>query len=282
MPVFGRCDAQSRVLRIRLFSVTLAVAAVAGLMQPARAACPPHSTAETHVWGGGLCLAVNTFGAAEAGPAPTLVVVVHGDISDGGRATYHAAFARNVARPGVVAVALMRPGYADADGRLSDGHTLGRGDNYTPQVVTAIGSAINVLKAHYRAQRVIYVGHSGGAAIGGVLIGRRPGLIDAALLVSCPCDIAAWLKARGRPPWKRSLSPADHVHRVPATTRVVVMTGSEDINTFPALAQDYAAALTARGIPAHFEPVEGAGHGFRGLERAVAAALDRMLAPGAE
>ena len=262
---------------MRLTGIVLAIAAFASLTQPARADCPPRSTPETHVWGGGLCLAANTFGAGEAGPAPTLVVVVHGDISDGGRATYHAAFARKVARPGVVAVALMRPGYADAEGRTSEGHTLGRRDNYTPQVVTAIGNAIDVLKGHYRARRVVYVGHSGGAAIGGVLIGRRPGLVDAALLVSCPCDIAAWLKARGRPPWQRSLSPADHVHRVSAATRVTVMTGSEDINTFPELARDYAAALTARGVPAHFEPVEGAGHGFRSLERAVAAALDRIL-----
>ncbi len=254
-----------------------AVAASLAAAMPARASCPPQSTPETHVWGGNHCLAANSFGVAQAGPSPVLVVVVHGDISDGGRATYHAAFARAVARPGVVAVALMRPGYADADGRTSDGQTLGRRDNYTPAVVAAVGGAIRTLKRHYRARRVVYVGHSGGAAIGGVLIGSQPGLIDAALLISCPCDIQAWLRTRRRPPWKRSLSPSDFVKHVPASTIVLAITGSADPNTGPELARRYAESLAARGVVARFEAIEGAGHGFGGLRTAAAAALDRIL-----
>lgn len=262
-----------------MIRAALTAAALLSAAAPAFAACPPRSTLATHVWGGGLCLAVETFGAEQSGPSPILVVVVHGDISDGGRATYHAAFARAIARPGVVAVALLRPGYAGADGRTSEGHTLGRGDNYTPAVVTAIGSTIAALKRHYGAHRVVYVGHSGGAAIGGVLIGRQPHLVDAALLLSCPCDIAAWLRERGRPPWRRSLSPSDFVHRVAPTTKVVLVTGAEDVNTTPDIARRYAAALARRGVDARFEAVESAGHGFGGLQAASAAALIRLLVP---
>jgi dienelactone hydrolase len=261
-------------LRAVALGVLLAMGASA-----AHADCPPRSTLATHVLGGGLCLVANTFGLAQAGSSPVLVVVVHGDISDGGRATYHAAFAQSIARPGVVAVALMRPGYTDADGRVSEGYTLGREDNYTAEAVTAIGGAIDALKKHYRASRVVYVGHSGGAAIGGVLIGRRPRLIDTALLISCPCDIAAWLRGRGRPAWRRSLSPTDFVHRVAASTEVIALTGADDHNTPPGVAQDYVGRLARHGIRARFILAAGAGHGFSGLQEPAAAALDAILTP---
>jgi pimeloyl-ACP methyl ester carboxylesterase len=228
------------------------------------------------VFGGGLCLVAATFGAAQAGPTPVLVVVVHGDISDGAAATYHAEFAKTLAQPGVVVVALTRPGYADASGRASEGFTLGRQDNYTAANIAAVVGSIDALKKYYRARRTIYVGHSGGAAIGGVLIGRRAGLVDGAVLVSCPCDIDRWLHERGYPPWRRSLSPSMFVARVPTATEVVAITGSSDENTFPALAEDFVAALARRGVPARFIPVAGTGHGFSGLATATRAAVEAM------
>jgi pimeloyl-ACP methyl ester carboxylesterase len=202
---------------------------------------------------------------------------VHGDISDGGAATYHADFAGMLARPGVIAVALIRPGYAGGDGHRSQGSNYGRTDSYTAATVSAIGGAIDALRRHYRPRRVIYVGHSGGAAIGGVLIGKRPKLIDAAVLVSCPCDIARWLAERRRPQWTRSLSPAHHLHRVAMSTQVVAITGAADDNTPPHLAQDYAARLAGRGVRARFEAVAGAGHGFSGVRAATQAAVNEMV-----
>lgn len=241
------------------------------------APCPPGSAVADYVYGGGLCLAAETFGAESAGASPVLVVVVHGDISDGGAATYHARFARTLARPGVVVVALIRPGYTDAAGRVSQGNDYAREDNYTPENIAAVGGAIDALKAHYRAARTIYVGHSGGAAIGGVLIGKRRGLVDAAVLVSCPCDIARWRRARWHDAWKRSESPDFYAHRVPVTTEVVAITGAADENTTPALAQDYVASLTKRGVRARFVSVEGAAHGFSGVAAATEKAVNELL-----
>jgi predicted esterase len=258
-----------RVLAVGALALTFTLRAAA-------AACPPESAIKEYVFGGGLCLVAVTFGAETAGAAPSLVVVVHGDISDGGAATYHAEFARTLARPGVVAVALNRPGYADAAGRVSEGSTLGRHDNYTAANVAAVAGAIDALKKHYRARRVIYVGHSGGAAIGGVLIGRRPGLVDGAVLVSCPCDIARWLHERGHPPWTRSLSPDFFIARVPKTTEVVAITGAADDNTFPMLAEDYVARLARRGVAARFVGVAGAGHGFSGVAAATRQAVEML------
>lgn len=242
----------------------------------AQAACPPDSRIEEWVFGGRQCHAVATFGAETAGPSPVLVIGVHGDISDGGLATYHIAFAKTLARAGLVAVALNRPGYTNDAGRVSDGSTLGREDNYTVATVNALAGAIAALKAHYRPRRVVYVGHSGGAAIGGVLIGTSRGLVDAAVLVSCPCDIPRWLRERGRPPWKNSESPSAHAGRVPRTTRVVTITGSADRNTFPALAEDYAKSLARRGVDARFVLVDGAGHGMSALAAAVTGAVAEL------
>nr|WP_246700511.1 prolyl oligopeptidase family serine peptidase [Variibacter gotjawalensis] len=219
----------------------------------------------------------STYGRDTAGPSPTLVVVVHGDISDGGRATYHERFAEQLARPGVIAVALTRPGYPNSTGRKSGGDALGRQDNYTPAVVNAVGAAIDALRKHYQASRVVYVGHSGGAAIGGVILGRRAGLIDAAVLVSCPCDLAAWQRARGHN-WSRSLSPMDVASQVPRSTTVVALSGSGDSNTSPAVAESYVAELAKRGVSARFVNVADARHGFRGLEVAVKAEADALLA----
>jgi dienelactone hydrolase len=256
-----------------------AVCAVLALsaVDAAAASCPPRSTVAEYVFSGGLCLAATTFGSESAGAAPILIVVVHGDISDGGAATYHTDFARTLARPGVVAVALIRPGYAGADGRRSQGSNHGRTDSYTAATVAAIGGAIDALRRHHRPRRVIYVGHSGGAAIGGILIGKLPKLIDAAVLVSCPCDIARWLAERRRPQWTRSLSPAHHLHRVATATQVVAITGASDDNTKPHLARDYVARLAARGVRARFEAVDGAGHGFSAVRAATLAAVNEIV-----
>ena len=165
-------------------------------------------------------------------------------ISDGGAATYHVAFAKALARLGTVVVALTRPGYTDDRGRTSQGRSYGRQDNYTRDTIAAVSGAIAALKSHYRPRRVIYVGHSGGAAIGGVLIGR-PDLIDAAVLVSCPCDLARWLRERQRPAWQRSESPLRYAGRVPRRTRVTVIAGGLDANTFPAQARATSRRLCA-------------------------------------
>jgi pimeloyl-ACP methyl ester carboxylesterase len=255
-------------------SLALLVALLSG---PAHAACPPDSRIADWVLGAGRCLAAATFGADTAGAQPTLVVVVHGDISDGGLATYHVGFARALARPGVVAVALTRPGYASEPGRVSEGSTLGRQDNYTSGNVAAVGAAIAELRRHYRARRVVYVGHSGGAAVGGVLIGKQPGLIDVAVLVSCPCDIARWRRERWRDQWRYSESPSRYAARVPSTTSVVAITGSRDGNTAQRLAEDYVRSLARRGVDARFIAVEGAAHGFSGLAAATAGAATAAM-----
>jgi pimeloyl-ACP methyl ester carboxylesterase len=208
-----------------------------------------------------------------------LVVVVHGDLSDGGRAEYHQSFAQEIARrnPGVVAAALIRPGYSGGNGLQSPG-TQSRRDHYTRRNNDLVAQTIGNLQRQTGARRTIVVGHSGGAAQTAAIIGRHPGLIDAAILVGCPCDIGRWRSARGRGAWPNSENPMRYVSGVRRSTQVVTLVGSNDDNTFPALSEDYVAALTARGVPATHIEVRGGRHGFNSMSRHVRSVVEQILA----
>jgi hypothetical protein len=79
----------------------------------------------------------------------------------------------------------------------------------------------------------------------------KPKLIDAAVLVACPCDVAGW--RIGRREWGRSENPIRWIDQVEPSTRVIALTGAKDDNTLPELAQTYVKALQARGVDAAFQ-----------------------------
>lgn len=213
----------------------------------------------TRVMGKDLCLAIRTYGADAAGPSPTLVVVLHGDMSSGGAPEYHMAIAKRLAKAGVVAVGLIRPGYIGKDERASEGSPR-HFDHYTPENVDAVADAVAKLKAHHKARTAVLIGHSGGAATAGVIIGRHPDVADRALLISCPCDIARWRELRRRSAWYDSLSPHDYAGKVSTIAKVIVITGDRDDNTDVELGRDYVVKLKERGVAARFVAIPGAGH----------------------
>jgi len=200
-----------------------------------------------------------------------LVVVLHGDVSKGGPATYHNDIAQKIARQnnGATVFALVRPGYAGSGGIKSPGSNNGRRDHYTKQNNALVAQTIQNLAKATGNSRVIGVGHSGGAAQLGAIAGMYPGLLDSVILVSCPCDIAAWRRARGKSAWRNSLSPHSYISRVARGTLIIAVVGTSDRNTFPKLSEDYVSAARARGLPAAYVPVSGAGHSFRGLQRTI-------------
>lgn len=241
-----------------------------------------------------------------------LIVTVHGDLSIGLPATYHYDFALAAAMqvPDSAGVGLLRPGYFDGQGRRSPGSALGRKDNYTREAVDMIADTIGALRAEGGYRHVVGVGHSGGAAIVATAMALRPGVIDSAVLVSCPCDIRRWRdhvlneRASRRDPvpldWTRSLSPSDHVTGLAPDARVVAITSRTDKLTPPALARDYVAALEREGVNARFVETELPGHflwnltvsvlaeveaevaALRGEAKLAADAADCVAAPGAE
>src|SRR5262249_24774877 len=148
-------------------------------------------------------------------------------------------------------------GYTDDSGNRSSG-VSGRwvGDNYTIQVVDAIAAAIDTLRHTLHPGHVILVGHSGGAAITADLIGRHPRLVDAAVLVSCPCDLARFrhhiFDLQHQPIWwmpVRSLSPMELAGEVDPSTVVKVIVGDSDNVAPPEYSRAYAARLEQQHIP---------------------------------
>lgn len=216
----------------------------------------------TRVTGGQDCLVIHTYEHRDGSGSPVLFVLLHGDHSDGSPATSMFRVADAIADEAkfdAIAVAMIRPGYPDDRGDTSTGSNFGRRDSYTPENIEIIANAIAGLKAHYHPHRIVLVGHSGGAAISGVILGRWPGLVDAAVLVACPCDIPRWRMRRSGSPWI-SQSPHSWVDGIPPKLEVQLIVGSEDDNTPPALSEEYSSLLTARGIKVDLRLLDGKSH----------------------
>jgi pimeloyl-ACP methyl ester carboxylesterase len=200
---------------------------------------------------------------------PTLVIVLHGDVFNP-TPSYQFAFAQALtqgfeapampdrvrARLGthpdvrdVVAAGLLRPGYTDNAGDRSDG-TRGeaRGDNYTAEVTDAIATAVRALKHQFMPRRVVLAGHSGGATIAAIVLGRHPDLADAALLVGCGCGVT------------RSLQPLDVTARVRRDVTVRLLVGEDDDVTPPDLSVRYGNVLARQGVDAQVSVLPGLGH----------------------
>jgi len=233
---------------------------------------------ETKVSGVSQCLLIRRYGSTE----PTAMVVwLHGDVSSGGPANYHFPLAQKTAEDfsasSVMSVALVRPGYPDGSGASSTASFLhgGRSDHYTQENITEVGAVIEKLRLKYKPKSVIIVGHSGGAATAAVLLGMKPHLVDAAVLVSCPCELVSWRS--GRREWGRSENPTRWVEKINPSTRVIALTGAKDDNTSPHLASAYVDLLRSRGIDATFQLVAEATHNSALRSAEVFDAIARLL-----
>jgi pimeloyl-ACP methyl ester carboxylesterase len=214
-------------------------------------------------------LKADLYSTAALSARPALVVVLHGDLFNP-TPSYQYAFAQALtqgfdapampdrvrARLGrrpdvhdVVAAGLLRPGYTDNAGDRSDGERgEARGDNLTADVTDAVATAVRSLKERYSARRVVMVGHSGGATIAAIMLGRHPALADAALLVACGCGAT------------RSLQPLDFVSGVRRDATVRLLVGDQDEVTPPELSQRYAGVLQNSGVDARVTVLAGLGH----------------------
>lgn len=208
------------------------------------------------------------FAPVRGGPQPRLVVVLHGDLADG--AAYQYRFARSArdALADTAVVALMRPGYADDQGRRSPGvRGQATGDNYTPAAIDAVRRAIEAAKARYHASRVTVVGHSGGAAVAADLAEADPTLVSRLLLVSCPCDLRPWrlhmaLKQLS-PMWLlpvRSLSPLQGARRLPPRIRILLVVGEKDDVAPASLTAAFVSAARGAKVRADELVLPGVGH----------------------
>jgi alpha-beta hydrolase superfamily lysophospholipase len=134
------------------------------------------------------------FLSPKLGQHPRLIVVIHGD-APLANPTYQYGFARSLSNQltNTVVLALLRPGYSDGAGGQSDGSRgLATGDNYTSDVTKQLNQAVSEAATRWQTERIILIGHSGGAAIAMLMLANQPGLASSALILSCPCDLKTW------------------------------------------------------------------------------------------
>lgn len=219
--------------------------------------------------GKNLCFAIKTFMPDGKVARPVLRVFLHGDNSKGGPSDYMYRYASFYA-PGVVSVAMLRPDHYDREGRRSSPKTYGRRNWETEESIDAVAAAVRKLKSHHKATRVVMIGHSGGANLSAVMLGRHPGVADAALLAGCACDKVMKRFSQGRNEIPEDINPIDYVDQIPATAKVIAITGSHDTTNPADLCRPYIAHLKARGVSARLDIVEGARHGFSRLGGSIA------------
>jgi alpha-beta hydrolase superfamily lysophospholipase len=147
------------------------------------------------------------------------------------------------------------------------GDSPDRPPTYQYRFAEIAATAISELKARYHPRRVVLVGHSGGSAIMANLLGQQGNIADAALLVSCPCDLAEWRRhmqsmKRGAM-WQRpvhSLSPLSVIDAVPVSVRIWMLVGGDDQVTLRHWTLAYAEALRNRGVAVGVTVPPGLGH----------------------
>lgn len=213
-------------------------------------------------------LEAEVFGTPAAVPADTKVVVVtHGDRGSG---DYLLDLAGQLAGPGVVSMVLARPG-CSVNGRRSSGtHNSKKGDHYTSGNISAVNDALEAIKAHYQTDQLYMIGHSGGAATTGVILGKYPETLQGAVLISLPAHVKKWRRhrdsQRGRrgSGWPRSLSPHSYVDDIPQEVPVVLIVGDKDTNTPVWLSELYLEKAVAEGKSVIMTVVPGAKHNFSG------------------
>jgi pimeloyl-ACP methyl ester carboxylesterase len=130
---------------------------------------------------------------------------------------------------------------------------------------------------------VVVAGHSGGASLAANILGRHPEAIDAALLVSCPCDVGQWRQHMFQLTSQAvfqgeidTLSPVEQIAEMSDQVHVTMMVGSQDTVTPPGLSERYQAVAAQLGKHVRLVQLEGKGHEIF-LDPAVFAALAPML-----
>jgi predicted esterase len=216
------------------------------------------------------CLHFYAFKNDSVSNRPDLIIVLHGD-APFNNPGYQYLMAKKLAlqNKNSIAIGILRPGYTDPDGNLSDGKRgLTTGDNYTIENIDAIAEAIRHFKIMYHPGNTLLIGHSGGAAIAADIIALKPGLIDKAVIVSCPCDLGRWrnymsMQQPKVAEWKdpvSSVSPVNVVNQIPKSTEVAVITGEKDDIAPTDLSVSFYHALKNNGIEAELVTVPDAGH----------------------
>ncbi len=264
------------MLKVAGLVLGAALAATVSLAQPA---LPSSQT--SWVQGGEYRLKVEISRGARVTDSPVLLVALHGDLGTGAQD----ALAETAAKDAdVIGVGLLRPGYTDSQGNTSQGQKgLTTGDNYNARNTDAIAAAVVALQHQFHPRKTVLTGHSGGAAIVANILGRHPGIADAALLVSCPCDVDTWRQhmlerthSEGFRGKIDTLSPLSLLESVSNRVTVTLVVGTKDEVAPPSLSERYRDRAVQLGKQVHLVELDGKDHEIA-LDPAVLSELAPLL-----
>jgi predicted esterase len=259
----------SSALVVLIVLATFQILKVRGTFTPSRPASEAGGIA-IEAGSPGHRIAGRLYVNGEPQPGSPLVIVLHGD-APGTNPSYQYLFASRVAAasPGTRVIALLRPGYSDPFGAKSDGDRglFASGENYTPAVEQNLAAAIRELKDRWTASKLILVGHSGGATLTADIAALNPGLVQTAILVSCPCDVPAFrhhmAKLQSSPTWLlpvNALSPLQTLDTMNADTSILAISGANDPIALPQYTKAYVDKARSRGLNASMISIPTEGH----------------------
>lgn len=217
----------------------------------------------------GECLAIQTYFYKNKIPkkVSNLLVFIHGDgVKGGGASDYLKSHAAFFSDSKTISTVLIRPGYYDSYGNYSTGESYAFDceglpcDGYRNKTIATIAAGIKELKDFYHPSCIILVGHSGGAMMSGVILGKYPNLVNGAVLASTTNNVHEWSKVHQWGSWPNSLSPHNWISKIPKNTFIYIVSGSKDMNTYSKMARMYYDSLINSKLRAYFILVNNGTH----------------------
>ena len=201
------------------------------------------------------------------GPGAPLVVYIEGDgrawrsrrrVSADPSPANPMALELAVRDPAARLVYLARPcQYTTEATRQGCAPTYWAHRRFSPEVIEAIGEAIDRAKRDAGAKRVHLVGYSGGGVVAALLAARRTD-VASLVTVAAPLDLAAWTAHHDLTRLDGSLDPATDAVGIEAVPQRHLVGAKDDV--VPPRTVERFARRRLSGIPRSVEIVEGFTH----------------------
>lgn len=153
---------------------------------------------------------------------------------------------------------LGRPCQYDPESRVRQ---CGRRDwtdaRFSAEIVIALSSVIDQIKAKFSARQIILVGYSGGGTLAALIAARRSDVVQL-VTVAAVLDHRAWTEYLGVTPLSGSLNPVDDWERLRSIPQTHLF-GAEDKTTGRIAIQPYADRARS-GDPIEMRRLEGFDH----------------------
>ena len=231
------------------------------------------------------CIGILNLGKIEKGKK-NLIVFLHGDGSPnsptpGIPRKSQIRFAKELINDNNNIFLFARPGYFIRERGSSEEDRYSSGPrnaikstvvNYSWKNFQILAPALKNLRKYYKPEKLILIGHSGGAYQGGTIHGKVPGLVDINILISCPCDWEIRKKLSNGKKWEtksqlkelKKNSPSFNYKNIDLKSLNILIVGKDDKNTAPGVSKYYYDLLKKKKLQVELHIIDG-GHGLRSM-----------------